>query len=203
MHTMDSITGLLILLLLYVCYKWSDSADRHCTTKQRWIRAEGRIADLQDQLRCRHADIERLESQVSALSYELTDAQTGPGTMQNLQQALLTLEMVSPVSCQVSITHDAVCHGSIYAAWNGRCPGGKPWSVRERINTPTRTGRVLRPDPAWEDEDTRYHVLSAIHDTIRATIESETPAPVPAPSRPRIDSNEEPITGDTPCTLDR
>jgi hypothetical protein len=80
MHTMDSITGLLTLLLLYVCYKWSDSADRHCTTRQRLIRSEARIADLQDQLRCRHADIERLESQVSSFSDALTEAQTGPVT---------------------------------------------------------------------------------------------------------------------------
>jgi chromosome segregation ATPase len=73
MHTMDSLTGILTLLLLYVCYRWSDSADRHSTTRQRLIRAEGRIADLQDQLRCRNADVERLESQVSALTDVLDD----------------------------------------------------------------------------------------------------------------------------------
>jgi DNA repair ATPase RecN len=63
----------LFALVLIASHRWAAAADRCHALKQELKRAEGRIDGLQYLLRCHVADIERLGSQVSALSNELEE----------------------------------------------------------------------------------------------------------------------------------
>jgi hypothetical protein len=63
----------LFALVLIVSNRWAAAADRCHDMQQQLQHAEGRIDGLQYLLRCHVADIERLKSQVSALSNELED----------------------------------------------------------------------------------------------------------------------------------
>jgi hypothetical protein len=61
----------LFVLVLIASNRWAAAADRCHDMQQQLQHAEDRIAGLQYLLRCHVADIERLESQVSAISHSL------------------------------------------------------------------------------------------------------------------------------------